>query len=1028
MSTFTLPVCIHVHDDYWFLEHVIERFSTCGPIHVVISKVAWDGSVGNWERSVEVAKACGADAIVGEWSSEHDHRVAALDFMRRQNYGPILIPDSDEIPDDNLLQSLQRIAETRVAERVRVTLETYWKSTEYIIRPREQFRPLLMVNVQSVAHDTLREYAGGRELLLGSDYGILHHLSYAGPDERIQRKVATWGHRDELVAGWFETVWKAWDYDKTRGQLHPTHPAAYGWAERIPVPQVLAGIDSTTRATEMNRPSNWPTISVVIPLYGGEDEIRLCLRSLESCADLLSEVIVVDDRSPDNAAAIVGGSPFATLHVNPENLGFAGTCNVGLDASSGDIVLFLNSDTVVPRIALLKLIESLMESTSVAAVGPCSNAAAYHQGVNTTYTSLETLDLFAEDFSKGAVTDDDVDILVGMCLAVRRSVLQEVGGFDQAFGIGFFEDNDLSYRMRRAGFRLKVARRSFIHHFGSRSMVRHDSSARMRLLANQAIFEGKWKSDLESGFASHLSGMGAAPIQFDHSRHPDRMARQLAKDVERAQISLCMIVRNEERVLDACLASAKPYFTQIVVVDTGSSDRTLEIARAHDVDLVQIEWPDSFAEARNASLSHAKGNWVFWMDADDTLPVTTGRQIVSAALNAPDSVGAFVVPVQFIDQGPNAGTRVDHVKLLRNHRSLHFEGRIHEQILGSVRELGWGIGRIDSPVLHSGYDTSDAGQKRKRQRDWHLLNLDLEERPDHPFVLFNCGMTAHFEGNHDQAIQWLRASIQKASGAESHLRKAFALMGMSYAAQGDHEAALSAFSEGLVAVGYDPELHFQRALVQSRLGHLEGSRDDYLAIQEEPPQFFSSYDVGIQAHKKWHNLAAVLLELGDYPGAKYWWTRALVVQPPAIPSAHAFLAAAMKFGDANGALQAIEAVRAFDPGSETLGALLCDYAKWLGSSEADILNREIQSAPPAVGCKLVLARHYLNSEQLEQARPLLIELADWGVAEAAFHLGMMHAAWGQHPEAIRWMECADALNPMHDQTRQQLSALKSAAH
>lgn len=134
---------------------------------------------------------------------------------------------------------------------------------------------------------------------------------------------------------------------------------------------------------------------------------------------------------------------------------------------------------------------------------------------------------------------------------------------------------------------------------------------------------------------------------------------------------------------------------------------------------------------RNESLKRAKGRWVFWMDADDTLPWPSGEAILRAAVGAGPEIAGFVVPVRFVTDDPVYGTRVDHVKLFRNRKGVRFEGRIHEQILPSLRASGGEIVRLDVEVLHSGYDTSEEGQRRKRERDYRLLDLDLADAPNH---------------------------------------------------------------------------------------------------------------------------------------------------------------------------------------------------------------------------------------------------------------------------------------------------------
>src|SRR5438132_13758737 len=87
----------------------------------------------------------------------------------------------------------------------------------------------------------------------------------------------------------------------------------------------------------------------------------------------------------------------------------------------------------------------------------------------------------------------------------------------------------------------------------------------------------------------------------------------------RPRRSLCMIVRNEEQNLAACLESVADLMDEIVVVDTGSNDRTGDVARRFGARVFDFPWVDSFAAARNESLRRATGDWIFWLDADERI-------------------------------------------------------------------------------------------------------------------------------------------------------------------------------------------------------------------------------------------------------------------------------------------------------------------------------------------------------------------------------------------------------------------------
>jgi GT2 family glycosyltransferase len=139
--------------------------------------------------------------------------------------------------------------------------------------------------------------------------------------------------------------------------------------------------------------------SIVIPLHGGPEEIRACLDSLERCRDELHEVIVVDDVSPDDAPEVAAEYDWVQLIRLPENQGFAAACNTGYRASTGEVVIFLNSDTVVPRLAVSRMLETFGES-DVAAVGPYSNSTAGIQMIDVPYRAIEDMFPFAAEFAQ----------------------------------------------------------------------------------------------------------------------------------------------------------------------------------------------------------------------------------------------------------------------------------------------------------------------------------------------------------------------------------------------------------------------------------------------------------------------------------------------------------------------------------------------------------------------------------------------------------------------------------------------------
>lgn len=1058
-----------LHDDTHYLDLVLAALRNLPPelpqipTFAFVSQKPWNATAADWEATADLARSLGMEVVTGEWTQEHRQRRAALDHLLQRGFTHSLIPDGDEIPEPDLLRALLSVAHAQIAERVHVHWDTYWKSPQYVVRPREPFTPCYLVDLRVAKPVGLRNFEGGRPLVLGPEHGIVHHLSWVGPERRVRRKLETWGHAKEVLPGWRQRVWRGWDDNRRLTHLHPTHPQAYGFAEKTHLPQILEPAWERFQALAgeperhllprppLTPPSPWPTVSVVVPVHGGEDDLRVCLASLQNCADLLHEVILVDDASPEPQAIahVADDFPFATLIRHEQNAGFAATCNAGAQAATGELLLLLNSDTAVPRDGLVRLVEALLARGPLcAAAGPFTNRSGHLQQIPVTYTNLGTMDLFAQDFAhqdERDAPDLDVDMLVGFCLLVKADALRSIGGLDTRFGRGLFEDNDLCYRLRREGLRLTLAGRAFVHHEGSKTLARAVSDPRALLALNQRLYLDKWREDLASGFASHLSGLPPAHpgdnihhpgavahrrILFDPARKPeDRIARARQR-ARRADISLVMIVKNEERVLADCLASAMPFFNETILVDTGSTDRTVEIAQAAGARVFHFPWTDSFSQARNESLRHATGRWVFWLDADDTLTPEAGEAIQSAALNAPDEVCAFVVPVQFVDEGGMpGGTRVDHVKLLRNHPDLAFEGRIHEQILPSLRQVFGPEAPVvraapEALVLHSGYDTSPQGQARKRERDMKLLMLDLQERPGHPFVLFNLGMTEHYGGMHAEAVDWLRQCLAASGDGESHVRKAYSLLAVSQREMGDLDAALETLARGLAAVGDDPELHFQSGYTHTLRERWEPARRHYeAAVAGDVSGHFSSVDTGILGYKAFHNLGQVCLQTGDWPAARLWWEKALEGAPDFTPSLFCLFDASLERGDLDLGHACVQRLHLREGPSENWARMVERHAEAAGAAD-QALKDALGRHPESLGVKMVAARRLLNTGREVEAQGLLRELADAGVSEACYFLGVMGSRRGDFAQALEWMERALSLAPEHAQTAEQVANLR----
>ncbi len=631
--------------------------------------------------------------------------------------------------------------------------------------------------------------------------------------------------------------------------------------------------------------------SIIIVTHNQLDYTRQCLDSLRRLTDEPYELILVDNASTDGTVEFLSSLPAAKLIVNDENRGFPAAVNQGIAAAGGSQILLLNNDTILTTGWLGTLLGALHRDPMIGLVGPCSNCVSGAQQVEFSYDDLAAMDGFAWKWGKandGVLVD--TDRLVGFCLLIRREVIDTIGMLDERFGIGCFEDDDYCLRAIRAGYRAAIARDAFIHHFGSRTFMGSGVDFAGLLRANQQRFRAKWQETVQAASpavpakAPASGSRSVGPFAIDPAPNGGLLLRR-----EGVRLSLCMIVRDSSQTLPACLESIRPWVDEMVIVDTGSRDDTPRIVEAYGGRLFHFPWCDDFAAARNESLRHARGEWLFWMDSDDTISAQCGRGLRALVDGESDpNVLGYVMQVHCPGGSEDAAadtnadvTVVDHVKLIRNRPDLRFQGRIHEQILPAIRTAGGEVAWTDFFVIHSGSDHSRVGQERKRQRDLRLLHLEQAERPEHPFTLFNLGMTYVDGGQFGEAEEYLRRSIARSGPEESQLRKAYALLVYSQMRLGRSEEALKTCRAGRSLFPLDSELRFREGVLLHELSRLEEAiRAYHDVIETREERHFSSVDRGLAGFKARQNLAVVYGEMGRLDAAEQEW-RAVVSEMPA---------------------------------------------------------------------------------------------------------------------------------------------------
>ena len=492
-------------------------------------------------------------------------------------------------------------------------------------------------------------------------------------------------------------------------------------------------------------------------------------------------------------------------------------------------------------------------------------------------------------------------------------------------------------------------------------------------------------------------------------------------------LSLCMIVRDSAATIKPCLESISPWVDELIIVDTGSLDETPQIAQSFGAQVHYFPWCDDFSAARNESLRHARGEWLFWMDSDDTIPAPCGQQLrqTAYAQHDPRTLG-YVAQVRCPSYEDDDGfTVVDHVKLFRNHPQLRFEFRIHEQLLPSIRRLGGEVEWTDVFVEHSGSDISLQGRQKKYERDLRILKLELADRPEHPFALFNFGMTYADMGEYQLSTEFLMRCLAASQPDESHLRKAYALLISSLMELKDSEKAWEMCVNARSLFPEDLELLFRQGILAHARGELALAVDCYRgALANNEDRHFSSIDEGIAGFKSRHNLALVYADMGRPDLAELQWRQVLEQRPRYAMAWRGLGKELVRQGRKVTAELVLEQMKQQDIASSEQAVVNAAILESEGSVDqaCTCLRDALASDPSNEWLQQRLSRLLFESGSREEAIEFIREICQQRPADAANfqNLGVLLLNAGQTEQAAQALERARELRPTYLPTLEHL--------
>jgi glycosyltransferase involved in cell wall biosynthesis len=296
-----------------------------------------------------------------------------------------------------------------------------------------------------------------------------------------------------------------------------------------------------------------------------------------------------------------------------------------------------------------------------------------------------------------------------------------------------------------------------------------------------------------------------------------------AQPADDMTISLCMIVRNEQEMLPRCLEAAAPAVDEIVIVDTGSEDGTIEIARSFGARVIEQTWSGDFSVARNVSFEHATCDWILRLDADEELVAEDATRLRALAGEVWHEASYLREIDDSGEQEVGAGTAIPFLRMFRNRPEYRFHGRVHEQIIDTLPQgLPELIGRSTVRVMHYGYRDEVRSAKGKSQRNLELLEAQRRDGDDSAFLHFNLGSEYFALQRYDKCLDqfslaWrlvLAEGIDRAGFASVlAIKRTRALR-----AAGQHEQAVAFAGEALEHFPDFTDLVYEQGLSLNELG------------------------------------------------------------------------------------------------------------------------------------------------------------------------------------------------------------------
>lgn len=391
----------------------------------------------------------------------------------------------------------------------------------------------------------------------------------------------------------------------------------------------------------------------------------------------------------------------------------------------------------------------------------------------------------------------------------------------------------------------------------------------------------------------HQGALASLPVAQIKSKSPDDRSAQYdwfqhwlhhEQPLHRRQtLSLCMIVKNEAQFLQQCLESVQSIVDEIIIVDTGSTDNTLEIASEFDAKLYEFEWTGDFSEARNQALEQATCDWILVLDADEIISPETLNHIPQLIQMPTETPTGYQVKIRNLHSQNNDVDVVEHymLRLFPNHPQLRFKGMIHEQL--GPTDPQFAFERLATPdvlILHYGYTGEIMDSRDKFQRNYELIQAALQQEPDNPFHWFNLGLTYRVNQDSPKALECFYKAVEMVQDQENiptYMAACYSYIASLLIEKGDFQTALEISQQAPELSQQNPDYWVNLGSIHNALGQSQEALNAFEKAMSMRAVAFTAI-VSDRAATTWKPYAGIgntYLMMNQLDKADYYFRRAL---------------------------------------------------------------------------------------------------------------------------------------------------------